>query len=234
MPIPAFTQLMGAHPAAGGGSFTDPTSLPNLVQWLDASDSATTSAITDKSGNGYSMSGTANDLGTQNGLNCLHFLASSSNYMNSTSFSLTGNTATLVYVGNVNWNRNLSMVGSGGSDNTGTDGLQWADPSDGTHYDNAQIFSTSYWPTSGVHLWVMTRNGANWTLRKDGVQVATATTVTTGFAATILGINCIAGTAGSYHGNAYPFCETVIYSDEKTGTDLSNLESYERTKWGTP
>lgn len=239
MTKPALLGAFAAHTAAGGGGgFTDPTSLANLVVWLDASDSGnfTTTSATDKSGNGYNFTGSSISYpdGTRNGNSYAFFGASSSAYLVSSSFALATNTATFVYVGSVNWDRQLSMAKTGSSDNNNTDGCNLiSNDGGGTVYNSSTLFSNgSNFPTGAWHCYVIIRNGTSWELRRDGVSLGTASSASTAFNADSLAISCLAGTTpGSNHGNGY-LGDLVVYSDAKSGTDLSNLESYEITKWG--
>lgn len=224
--------------ARGGSSFTDPSSLANLVAWYNTADGAsvtasggTATAVADKSGHGYHLNTGSGDYpgdggGTQNGHNYLYVQRPS--YMETSSFSMTTNTATMFFTGTCNWDRQVSM-GAGSHDYDNTDGCLWiSNDSGGTRYNGSTVFSDS--AANSWHLWVVIRNGTSWEVRKDGSSLSTGSSVSTAFAATTL---CVNAQATSHDGNGYTRVGDLgFYSDAKSGSALSSLESHLMTKWG--
>lgn len=215
--------------ARGGAAFTDPTSLPNLVQWLDASDSYSGSTILDKSGNGYHVSGGISSSGTQNGKTYAYLTHTGGDYAQTSSFSLTSNAATLCWVGTGDWDRQFS-IGNGSTDSGSTDSCLWiSHDSGGTWYNSSNLFSNSI-STSVFALYTVIRNGASWVMRKNGSQIATASTSSANFNATVMCLNAQATTLAGKGDTRH--ADSALYSDVKSGTNLSNLESYFIAKWG--
>jgi hypothetical protein len=241
-------------------SFT-PLSVSGLALWLDASDASTftygsgtrVQQWNDKSGNARHFTqltgaNQPNRTGTQNSLAIVAFTAAAAEHMTAgdTLDMLTNNLSVFV-----------AGVHSGGSGETfisksltGSGAARWSlmklaagtmDP----FYTNAALdlrtASAAYslaWQAWGT---VINRSGGSISVRRAGAQQASASFAgeTNNLDATNIlilgGYGNAAGTAatsGFFLQGA--IAEVLVYTQALTGADLTNVESYLRTKWGTP
>lgn len=232
-------------------SFVDPTSLPNLYAWYDASNagsiSATGSSVdtwNDLSGNGLHLtsSGGARPLtGTRtiNSLNVLDFQGAA-NIARTSGISLGVSTFTLFVVGGQDTN----------VDNTG---MVIACQSTGNDYDNANSFAIE--TSVGTVQLALTCNSAGpqfagsgatpigtWSVRKStsasqcdikapGGTSATGTATSSGTATgrLMIGARFTGSVSNQIDG---PIAEVVIYTDRKSDADRDTVRSYLIAKWG--
>jgi hypothetical protein len=96
------------------------------------------------------------------------------------------------------------------------------------HFQVATMAGTSTAPTSGTHLMSLVRTGGTSSLRYDTVQEATSTSVPP----TPSGFACVGGVSPTYLKGSV--CEAMIYAIPPNDAERLQLESYFRTKWGTP
>lgn len=227
-----------------------PTESSGLVAWYDSSDSATMTLtynstynedlVTqwgDKSGNGYHLvqsggsPGPRYFSGGRNGRTYYSFPVNRQTALQTSSFSLSTNTVTLLCSGQISWNRTVSIGASTGGDSNNTNGALLLGFDLGTRYNNAVLFSNG---TSDAWInHVVIRDGANWTNRRNGVQTATATSVTTAFAATELAVN-VQVNSRNYPGDfgSSTLGEILLYSTALSTDDVVKAERYLAHKWG--
>lgn len=216
-----------------------PASLGGLVAWYDASDAATitssaglVSQWNDKSGNARHVTSSGGDRPTtasrtQNGLNVIDFTGSD-----------------WMTVGGVTLSQPYSVCWVGRYD-AGVSGVTVAISlrelgayapyiavNEWRMFNGTILLTASPTPDTSTHVFFGAANGGSSVLRIDGGTTASAT----GNAGTANGERINLGAANS--AGVAPFdgfiCEVVISTGALTGTDLSSLENYMKTKWGTP
>lgn len=238
--------LMMDQPTVGGGGFNDPTDLANLKMWWDASDAASFSlsgsSVTqwnDKSGNARHLvprSAQPARTGSKNGLTTVVF--TNDPIRVAATNMITGTTMTLLMVVLNDagpWGRVISMGPTGGANDYGTSGAvainteisggwpngysngsQLAVP--GSDYKTVWIAMAYIFGGGNVSLYVngnledtTTWSGSPWDI--DQLEMG-----------------------GSFNNGDYnsdmEMAECVIYSDVKSGSDLTDVTDYLMTKWG--
>lgn len=228
-------RLLAAVAPAAASSWT-PASLSGLVAWFDASDGSTITAsggnVTewrDKSGNARHLAnagtGPATGSRTLNSLNVLDFPFFR---------VLTRASVTVSQPYTVAW--------AGAYDSTFGPSDATVAISLGETSAYAAYAAISQWrmfngtvlgggtANSSAHCWVSIANGSSSSVRIDGSAQATGNAGTGNGSRINLGAASSTATA-SFDGY---IGEVVISTGALSGTDLTNLESYLKTKWGTP
>jgi len=212
--------------------------------WLDASDAATVTlsgtnvtAWADKSGKGNNAAQVGADAtrpsyltAQQNGLNTIYF--DGGDYLGTSFLSATQTTVIVV----------ARVVGgeiiAGGRDSTDTRSFfgRWPDASEfraGVGSDSV-IISTNAWGTA-YRCAGMVYDGTTVALRADGKEIYTKAQTGTGANFTrsyyIGGLNNAGAFLAPFSGYVG---EVLCWRRKLTGPELAALESYLKTKWGTP
>lgn len=237
-----------------GGAWT-PASLPNLLVWLDASDSssvirsgANVSAWNDKSGNGNNFTATNNPQYSATGFNTSYpgitTASASSNYFKSSSITL--NSANLsvflvLYVASAQANKGVvALLGSGQSAEWNNNASFLIDPETGTNFrlfSNSGSYQNSVAGVSAPHAigWVF--DGTNGTGYLDGsANTPASKTGAFGNTSAIIALANRLTTGGAVTGDYVnaTYAEVIITSSALGGTDLTDLDAYFVAKWGTP
>ena len=245
----SYSGSLSATPAAGG-AFTDPTSLPNLVGWWDASDASSftyssgvvVSQWSDKSGTAHHLtvgSGAPSRTGTQNGLPVVYFDTDSVRHLGTN--LITGTTLSVFMVcdygqGGYGFGRAISFQNDSFSADYGTQGSVAINPEGGvwpSGYSNGSQIGT---PPIGVgNQWISfayTFGGGNDNLYINGALKDTKTWAGSPWNVDNIGIG---GTpSGGDFASDLHVAEIVLYSDQKTGGDLTDIFNYLNAKWAIP
>ena len=218
-----------AHVAAGGG-FTDPSDLPSIAGWWDASDASTftyssgslVSEWRDKSGNArhFAQADTSKQpsrSGTQNSLDTLIY-DGTNDYLDTASFTLS-QPFTLVYVCEI-LASNAILSGVGGNVQTylANDLLMFAGSSEVT-------VDTTF---SGVRVYGFTFDGASSVYYEDGI--GGTTTGSPGTSGLTTGLRTAERNLVNYPNNE--IMEIVAVDDSISPDDWDDLYAYLTTKWG--
>ncbi len=236
----------GRFGAAGGG----PPVTANRALWLDASDTSSIThtggavdQINDKSGNANHFTQTSTSRPTTNtvtlnSLNVLDMDGSNDHMVGPVLSTATSDFSMYVVVapdaapqaGTV-----ALQNGDGGTTGYGVTlrsgngtvvpaylrgGIAWVD-------------GVSASPSSGGHLLCLIRtSGGTWEFYFDGVlEVGGSSGVNTPATRSIIGVHTTGGGANFFNGG---WAEGLFYTSAHGTTDRQSMESYFRTKWGTP
>jgi hypothetical protein len=221
--------------AAAAFSQFDPTSISGLVAWYDFGDTNNTtivsgafSAASDKSGNSHNLSqataGLRPTVGSQNGRNTATF---SSKYMAvSSSITTPSATTTFMVVGN---SGGLFGLSNGSASSVV---IPYWLLSDQKVY---VVSTTGYTPTASaisdatpLQL-TLTASNSTMTCRKNGSSQSMGSYVANVASATLDTF----GKDFTYSSNGF-FAEFLLYNSVLSAPQISNVESYLKSKWGTP
>ena len=216
----------------------NPNSVANMAMWIDLESSPNTiatglSQIDDLSGNSRHMTQatgtkqpvlTASSFGSKPGA-----LFDGTNDTMKAAGSTVGTTFTRFLVAKYASAATTGTVCDKNAGGGGNQGRLYRASSTDLHMNaGAEVVATT--TPQAAHLYTMVVNGASTKLRVDGVDIGTIT------ASGQFAGNPVLGTFGddaSDPANAYVGAD-LVYSAAISGTDLTNIEAYLKTKWGTP
>lgn len=223
--------LLGAGaPAAAGFS---PADLSGLAVWFKAdaitglSDNDPVSTWNDSSGNSRNATQTGTlrptyQTAEQNGLPIVRS-DGSDDYLNTATFTTVAQPFTLFMVFKVTANTYILD-----SDSNNVNVISYVPSSNFLRFNAGLNVQYADALPIGYSAFTMLGNGASSLIRKDGVQKDAASGGTNGIGQLFIGASFL-GTAASQT----DFAEIILYSGDKTA-DFATVESYLKTKWGTP
>lgn len=251
--------------ASGGDAGTSPDAISGLEAWWDASDTGTitassgnVSAVSDKSGNGNTLSvgGSTGNITTGtaslNGLNLLAFDSGDKYLYTGSGFTnIESNRAlTVAIVNRIDQAADslFSLPKIAGQDHQTFFLHQWNSSQiemtmgDGATYATAaDLLSKFYDTATGQYRLTVARvNTSGWSMREDGVDLSqngsSGSMSISSFLATSTGdMHCRVGARAHSSGNYAmegKVAEACLYSAYLTGDDLTGLETFLMNKWG--
>lgn len=224
-----------------------PSSLSNLVTWLDLSDPAfvtlsggDVSGLTDRSGNGHNAAqGTSGNRfalasGAINSLDAMQSNGSNTSFMNFTAFSTNGPLSIFCVAYPIVGHNSPNALGPSGG---GAGGLGWGALTSTRNFV-AELTGTKAVVVGGIptvtkqQVLGMTFNGSALLTGYYNGSVIGSTSA--GVAPSGLVYDQIGyGGAGSFSFTGY-WCEAVLYSRVLTAPEIAQLSAYFIAKWDTP